>query len=136
MASREVIGKEILWNFSKIPFEGTEKKTEFECNNGEWLESISESTLSPDAAVPLSVEHKLSKSQYQGLQNISQEDNCNLYPPYKSVYEAKLKCYPLKSDTVITETKAEVKVQALLEPLIVFCRLKWKLQRLHPWKNL
>ena len=35
----------------------------------ESLESISESTLSLDAAVSLIVVHKLSKSQYQGLRN-------------------------------------------------------------------
>ena len=55
----------------------------------ESLESISESTLSlsSDAAISLIVKHELSKSQCQGLRNISQENNCNLYLPYKSVYK-------------------------------------------------
>lgn len=77
-------------------------------------DSISETTLSANAALSLIVEQKLSRSQYQGLRNISRENNCNLFPPYKLVYQAKLKCYPIKSDITITECSAEVKLQALL----------------------
>lgn len=79
------------------------------------LQSISEKTLSPDAAVSLIVECKLSKSQYQSLRNVSLENDCFLYPTYKCVYEAKLRCYPPKSDITVTESKAEVRVLAFLD---------------------
>jgi len=84
----------------------------------ESLQSVSEKTLSPDAAVSLIVECKLSKSQYLSLRNVSMENDCFLYPAYKCVYQAKLRCYPPKSDISITESKAEVGVLALLDHTI------------------
>jgi len=74
------------------------------------LEFTPESILSGDSALSLVIEQKLSKSQYQGLRTISKENNCNLYPPYKEVLEAKRKCYPPKSSITITECSAEVKL--------------------------
>lgn len=74
------------------------------------LEFTPESILSSDSALSLLIEQKLSRNQYQGLQTISIENNCKLYPPYKAVLEAKRKCYPLKSDITITKYSAEVKL--------------------------
>jgi len=79
------------------------------------LEFTPESILSGDSALSLVIEQKLSKIQYQGLRTISKENNCNLYPPYKEVLEAKRKCYPPKSSITITECSAEVKLQFLLD---------------------
>lgn len=79
------------------------------------MDSISETILSSDSALLVLMEQKLSKSQYQGLQAISKENNCKLYPPYKAVLQAKQKCYPSKTDITITDCSAEVKLQALLD---------------------
>ena len=78
------------------------------------LEFTPESILSADSALSLIIEQKLSKSQYQGLQTISIENNCKLYPSYKTV-EAKRKCYPLRSGIIITECSAKIKLQLLLD---------------------
>lgn len=78
------------------------------------IEKVSEKTLSKEAALSLFVEQKLTKSQYQGLRNISLENHCSLYPPYRVISEAKNECYPSKTDIIITESSAEVKLQALL----------------------
>ncbi|XP_071572537.1 uncharacterized protein [Temnothorax nylanderi] len=80
------------------------------------MEPILETTLSSDSALLLSIEQKLSKShQYQGLRAVSKENNCELYPPYKAVLQAKQKCYPSKTDITITDCSAEMKLQALLD---------------------
>ncbi|KYN10861.1 hypothetical protein ALC57_16988 [Trachymyrmex cornetzi] len=77
--------------------------------------SIRESTLSTEVALSILVEYKLSKSQYQGLRSVSKENHCQLYPPYKKIVEAKNHCYPLRTAITITESSAEVRVQALLD---------------------
>lgn len=75
---------------------------------------VPETILSADSALSLMIEQKLSRNQYQGLRNISLENNCRLYPSYKVVQQAKIKCYPLKLEMTITESIAEVKLQSLL----------------------
>lgn len=78
------------------------------------LKSTTESTLSEDAALSVLVEYKFSKSQYQGLRSISKENHCKLYPSYKKVVQAKIRCYPPSTAIIITEHSAEVHLQALL----------------------
>lgn len=83
-------------------------------------DNVPKKQMSSDAALALLVEIKLSKSQYQGLRSVSIENNCKLYiyilynPPYKSVLEAKQKCYPSKSEITVTESSAQIKLQSLL----------------------
>jgi len=79
------------------------------------MKSTSETRLSGEAALLLLIEQKLSKSQYTGLRAMSLENNCNLYPPYKTILQTKRECYPLSMDITITEYSAEVKLQALLD---------------------
>lgn len=70
---------------------------------------------SADAALSLIVEYRMSKHVYQGIRSGALELNSKIYPSYKSVLEAKKKCYPPKDDITITESKAAVKLQALLD---------------------
>ncbi|CAL1672299.1 unnamed protein product [Lasius platythorax] len=79
------------------------------------FQSTTENTLSEDAALSVLVEFKLSKSQYQGLRSVSKENHCKLYPPYKKVTQAKSRCYPPCTAINITESSAEVHLQALLD---------------------
>ncbi|XP_024875226.1 uncharacterized protein LOC112456728 [Temnothorax curvispinosus] len=70
--------------------------------------------MSDDAALSVVVEAKLTKNQYSLIRQSMKEHHCNLYPPYDKVSQAKVRCYPPRSDVTITETSAEVKLQALL----------------------
>ncbi|KMQ84811.1 hypothetical protein RF55_17077 [Lasius niger] len=70
--------------------------------------------MSADAALSVVVEAKLTKNQYSVIRQSMKEHHCNLYPPYDKVSQAKVRCYPPRSDVTITETSAEVKLQALL----------------------
>lgn len=62
---------------------------------------------------------RICKSQYQKIRNNGSKENYStLFPSCKKVHEAKLICYPTKSDLTITECSAEVKLQALLDHTI------------------
>ncbi|EFN61161.1 hypothetical protein EAG_09607, partial [Camponotus floridanus] len=74
-----------------------------------------EKTLSDDAALSVLVEYKFSKRTYQGIRKVAKENNCNLYPSYNNVLKAKKHCYPPRTNITITESRAEVKLQALLD---------------------
>lgn len=54
------------------------------------------------------------KADYQNLRNSTREQCCKVFPPYNIIHEAKLRCYPPKSDNTVTECNAEVKLQFLL----------------------
>lgn len=41
--------------------------------------------------------------------------NCDLFPPYMVVLDAKKECYPHDDYLTFTESKAEVKLQGLLD---------------------
>lgn len=69
--------------------------------------------MSDDAALSIVVESKLTKHHYLLFRQSMNKHNCNLYPPYYKVLQAKIRCYP-RSDVTITEISAEVKLQALL----------------------
>ena len=68
----------------------------------------------PDKALSLLVEAKLSKSQYQLLRTQAKEHGTNLYPSYHKVKEAKKNCYPEKEYTKVTNSSAEINLQSLL----------------------
>lgn len=74
-----------------------------------------EKTLSDDAALSVLVEHKFSKRTYHGIRKVAKENNCKLYPSYNNVLQAKKRCYPSRISITITESCAEVKLQALLD---------------------
>lgn len=84
----------------------------------ESLESISEIPYTSDKALSLVIELDLSKSDYQKLRNSAREQRSKLFPPYNVIYQAKLQCYPPKSDITVTECSAEVKLQSLLDHTI------------------
>ncbi|KAL2740926.1 hypothetical protein V1478_001067 [Vespula squamosa] len=72
-------------------------------------------TISDDYALSLLMEIRLSRSQYEVLRATNVENNCNIYPPYKTLLQAKEKCYPPKTDIKIKDCSAEVKLQGLLD---------------------
>jgi len=74
-----------------------------------------EKTLSDDAALSVLVEYKFSKRTYQGIRKVAKENNCKLYPSYNNVLKAKKWCYPSRTNITITESRAEVILQALLD---------------------
>lgn len=77
--------------------------------------SISEPKLSPEAALGLMVDAKLSVEQYNIIRQLAKSVNCNLYPPYYLVQEAKTKCYPPEEFITVSDTSAEVQLQPLLD---------------------
>jgi len=71
--------------------------------------------LSDDAALSVLVKYKFSKRTYQGIRKVAKENNCKLYPSYNNVLKAKKRCYPPRTNMTITESRAEVTLQALLD---------------------
>lgn len=70
--------------------------------------------ISADEVLSLFVEAKLTKHQYLLIMNfINSKMSCKVLPSYQSVLQAKKKCYP--SDMVVTESKAEIELQSLLD---------------------
>lgn len=49
------------------------------------------------------------------MRKLGKENNCKLFPSYEKVMEAKKHCYPQYNAIKITETSAEVQMQALLD---------------------
>lgn len=71
------------------------------------------SPFEPCKALSLMLNMNMSKSNYVYLRNTHKEVNCNLYPSYKKVLEAKKATYP--SDISFTQGKCEVPLQNLLD---------------------
>lgn len=67
-----------------------------------------------EKALAIMLALKLSQSRYLALRKLSVEDGKNRYPSYHDVLTAKKECYPPEEDITITETYAEIKLQALL----------------------
>lgn len=70
------------------------------------------SQVSPDEALSLIVETKFTTSQYKRIRENGISHNSPIYPSYDKILDAKKNCYP--KDITITETRAEVKLQSLL----------------------
>ena len=68
-----------------------------------------------DEALGLVIEGKLSKHQYSLIRSQAKERNANIYPSYNNIVKAKQRCYPPKENITITESSAEVQLQALLD---------------------
>jgi len=71
--------------------------------------------ISNDEALSLLIEAQLTKHQYNLIRTQAKKHGCNIYPAYHLLRYAKNECYPDKSCLQITESCAEVKLQALLD---------------------
>jgi len=71
--------------------------------------------ISNDEALSLIIEAQLTKHQYNLIRTQAKKHGCNIYPAYYLLRYAKNECYPDKSCLQITESCAEVKLQALLD---------------------
>jgi hypothetical protein len=59
------------------------------------------------------IENDLTKKQYINIRISAKNRNCDIYPPYKSIIEAKQKCYP--SNMQISEHRCEIPLQNILD---------------------
>ncbi|KYN21922.1 hypothetical protein ALC57_05694, partial [Trachymyrmex cornetzi] len=82
------------------------------------FQSKMEETFTPDEALSLMLESKISKRAYQTTRNETKKKGCKLFPSYKHVEKAKKMCYPPDFYVNITETSAEVKLQIVLDKTI------------------
>lgn len=69
--------------------------------------------LTPDKALSVIIEGKLTRHQYNVMRSAACEANSKLFPNYETVRAAKKLCYP--EGIMITEQLAEVKLQTLLD---------------------
>lgn len=67
-----------------------------------------------EEALALYLDLSLTKRKYCLLRELLQKKNVNVLPAYKRITDAKSKCYPVSSAIEITETKASIKLQELL----------------------
>lgn len=74
-----------------------------------------EPKLSPEAALGLMIDAKLSVEQYNIIRQLAKSVNSNLYPPYYLIKEAKSKCYPQEDSITVSDSSAEVQLQPLLD---------------------
>lgn len=70
----------------------------------------------PNEALSLYVDGRLSKYSYTLIQQEAKKKMANIYPPYNVLLRAKKECYPDK--VTVTDTTAEVELQALLNHTI------------------
>lgn len=71
--------------------------------------------ISPEEALLLMVNTKLSTFQYKNMRQQFKTMNANVYPAYYLVQEAKKECYPEEEAFNVTDVSAEVRLQALLD---------------------
>ncbi|XP_033248121.1 uncharacterized protein LOC117188397 [Drosophila miranda] len=69
--------------------------------------------LSPDEALAYLLENSLNKQQYTNTRLLNKRHNCDIYPSYNKVMEAKLQCRPKCIE--VMETTARVPLQNLLD---------------------
>lgn len=79
------------------------------------VRSKNETPLTPDEALSLMIEKGESKRSYQLSRNAARARKCKLYPSYHEVEKAKNRCYPSVVYMNITESCAQIKLQALLD---------------------
>lgn len=72
--------------------------------------------MSPDQALALYIDTKMSKHQYNRVKQSSKEHNADIYPNYNKLLEAKKRCYP--AGIIISEISAEVPMQAIVDHTI------------------
>lgn len=69
----------------------------------------------PEEALALFVDGRLTKNSYTLMQQGARRHNADLYPTYKNMVKAKEACYPDSMNCKITETSAEVSLQGLVD---------------------
>lgn len=75
------------------------------------IEQVPPQQLTPDEALSVLVEAKLSRHQYNVIRKVAPEK----FPSYKLVQRAKKKCYPKGEQMKISETSAQVSLQGILD---------------------
>ena len=75
------------------------------------LKQVSPQQLSAEEALSVLVEAKLTRHQYNVIRKAAPEK----FPSYTIVQAAKKKCYPERDEIKITETSAQINLQALLD---------------------
>lgn len=68
-----------------------------------------------DEALALIVENKSTKNEYLNMRHGAIERGVDLYPSYHKILDAKTRCYPGNEYITVTDSIAEVKLQALLD---------------------
>lgn len=74
-----------------------------------------ESMISTDRALGIIVSLKLSRWEYNTLKNSTNEYGINIFPSYYAIQKAKLENYPAKEAITLTDTVAQIELQALLD---------------------
>lgn len=70
---------------------------------------------SPEEALALVVDLKLTKYQYDLLHSQAKERYADIYPPYKKVFDPKKDCYPSIESVDVKEVGANIELQSLLD---------------------
>jgi len=70
---------------------------------------------SEDEGLALLIRNRLSKRIYCDIQKGAKCKGANIYPPYNQILSAKERCYPAESSIKVTESLAEISLQALLD---------------------
>ena len=66
-------------------------------------------------ALNMVVDLNLSKNQYKGMRKVNINHGVKILPTWDSVRDEKKKCYPASTAITITDTKAQIKFQDLLD---------------------
>ena len=72
-------------------------------------------SYSPQEALALLIDTKLSKSSYNMLRSSAMERGCRMYPEYRQLADAKVFCTPSAEAISVGESKAQVTLQGLLD---------------------
>lgn len=72
-------------------------------------------SFTPTEALALMLDTDISRQGYQILRTQSKNKGADIYPSYKKIQDEKKLCYPSSSAIEVSESKAEVKLQALLD---------------------
>lgn len=68
-----------------------------------------------DEALALIINSRLSKSSYLQIRKGAKKRGADIYPSYHNILIAKERCYPQNDDIKVTESSAEISLQALLD---------------------
>ena len=72
----------------------------------------------PREALAYMLDTDMSKASYHLTRMQAKSRGADLYPPHDKVREAKRECYPSTDSIIITDTKCEIRLQALLDHTI------------------
>lgn len=75
------------------------------------MASSNQSMLSPEEALSMFVEAKLTRKQY----NVIRSYDKKRFPSYKIIQQAKKDCYPCKEDITVTDTLVNISLQSLVD---------------------